>query len=246
MNGGTGMAVPSLRIELRSQRWLWMALTVVGFLFGAIMLFLGVGAFIVGFTSIAWAAAGVVLVAIAVWGLVFGSLALRLAQARPQLLFAPECLAVLHPGLLRQPLVIKRGDVEAVCIGEFVNHRPSLDVDRRSLWQRLRQNLESRSQAVRASDCLPDFSSVMGGHAPNLLVVLRRPFDLSTLPRRGLNSLAPETAPFNGPVRGARIRGVLGRVIDPEAAREALSTWGVVLERPTEEMLAWVAPAPHR
>lgn len=248
MNVSAGVSEPSLRVELKSQRRLWISMAVLGFSFGALMLFFGVAAMVAGFASIGWVAFGVLLVAIAAWGLVFGRLALRLGQARPQLLLTPESLVVLHPGLLRQPLVIKRSDVEAVCLGNFVNYRQRPDLTGASLWKRLRSYsrwLDSGGTAltVSASEHLPDFSNVMGGRSPDVLVVLRRPYDLSTIPRRGLGILAPEAAPFNGPVRGARIRGVLGRADDLDHARQAFSPWGVVLEHPTEEILAWISPS---
>lgn len=233
------MSSASLKVELKSQRWLWTTLTVLGLLFGALLLALGVG------VSIAESGApgivgGGVLVSVAAWGLVFGVRALRLARARPELLLTPDSLTVLHPGLLRRPLVINRSDVEAVCIGDFI--RDNAAANRTLRWQRMRQG----SPMVRASDCLPDFSSVMGGRVPDVLVVLRRPFDLGTTPRRGLKSLAPETAPFNGPVRGARIKGFLGTAADRDAARHVLSGWRPVLDRPSEEILAWISPAHPR
>lgn len=249
MNLNAEMSESPLRVELKSQRWLWISMAVVGFSFGALMLFFGIGVMVAEFRSFGWIALGVLLVSTAAWGLVYGRLALRLGRACPQLLLTPQSLVVVHPGLLRQPLVIKRSDVEAVCLGNFVEYRqPPPDAAGASLWRRLRSYshwLDSGGTAltVMASTSLPDFSTPIGVGRQDVLVVFRRPYDLSTIPRRGLGILPDESATFHGPVRGARIRGVLGRAVNLDHARRAFSPWGVVLERPTEEMLAWISPS---
>lgn len=249
---GAGMSEPSIAVELKSQRTLWISMAALGLSFGGLMLLFGVGAMIAGNASLAWLAFGVLLTGIAVWALVFGGLALRLSRARPRLLVTSESIVVEHSGLLRQPLVIGRSDVEAVCLGDFVGYRKRPpDMAGASLWRRLRSYshwLDSggTTLTVTASENLPDFSNVMGGHSPDVLVVLRRPYDLSTIPRRGIGILAPEGAPFHGPVRGARIRGILGRADDLDHARQAFSPWGIVADSPTGEMLAWIAPTRSR
>lgn len=228
VSGSVASSGPSQGVKLKSQRGLWFSMAVLGGSFGALMLVFGVAVMIGGSASPGRIAVGVLLVALGVGGLVFGRLALRLGQSRPQLLLTPESLLVVHPGLLRQPLEIKRSDVEAVCLGNFVGYRQPPDLAGASLWQRVRSYsrwLDSGSTGltVRASSSLLDLSSVMGGRSPDVLVVLRRPYDLSSIPRRGLGILAPETAPFHGPVRGARIRGVLGRAANLDDARQTFT-----------------------
>jgi hypothetical protein len=39
---------------------------------------------------------------------------------------------------------------------------------------------------------------------------------------------------------------MLGTAVRTEEARRAFSPWGIVVERPTEEMIAWVSPARSR
>jgi hypothetical protein len=240
-------------VELKSQRFLWAFMAVLAFCFSGLALVFAVGALLGDSGSPASLIFGAVVVAIAVWGLAGGRLLLRLARARPRLLVSASNLVVEHPGLLREPLVIRRNHIEAVCLGSFVRYRrPPPDATGASRWRRLRSYsrwLDSGGTAltVSASEHLPDFSNVMGGRSPDVLVVLRRPYDLSTVPRRWLGIVAPEGAPFNVPVRGARIRGILGRAVQLDQARQAFSSWGVVVERPTEEMLAWISPSrrPH-
>lgn len=99
MNPGNGVSEASISVELGSQRALWISMAVLGFAFGALMLLFGVGAIIAEPGSAAWLAFGVVLLAIALGGLAFGRLALRLGKARPRFLVTPESLVVEHPGL---------------------------------------------------------------------------------------------------------------------------------------------------
>lgn len=242
----------SVAVELKSQRVLWTFMAILAFSFSALMFLLAVGALLDEGGSPASLIFGVVLVAIAAWGLAGGLVAWRLARARPRLLVSATNLVVEHQGLLRGPLVIGRNDIEAVCVGNLVKYRqPPPKTAGASPWRRLRSYsrwLDSggTALAVSASEHLPDFSNVMGGRSPDVLVVLRRPYDLSTTPRRWLGIIAPEGAPFHVPIRGARIRGILGRAVQPDDARRAFSPWGVVLEHPTEEILAWVASARPR
>ncbi len=239
-------------VELESQHVLWGFMAVLAFGFSGLFLLFAVGALLGDPGSRGSLIFGAVVVAIALWGLAGGRFALRLARARPRLLISATNLVVEHPGLLREPLVMQRNDVEAVCLGNFVKYRyPPPDATSASPWRRLRTYsrwLDSGGTAptVSASEHLPDFSNVMGGRSPDVLVVLRRPYDLGTVPRRGLGIVAPEGAPFNAPVRGARIRGILGRAVQPDQARQAFSHWGVVVERPTDEMLAWISPSRRR
>jgi hypothetical protein len=244
----TGISGPGATVDLKSQPWLWRSMAWLGFAFAALMLLVAVAAGGADGPAAARLGFAAVSVFLAAWGFVFGRRAQRLSRARPRLVLLSETLLVEHPGLLREPITIARADVEAVCLGSFVGYRqiPPKGTGV-SPWKWLRRYsrwLDSGGPTVTvsASRTLPDISNVVGGRTPDILVVLRRPFDLSTLPRRGLDILVPETAPFSGPVRGARIRGFLATATELDSARQAFSPWGVVRETPTEEMLAWVAP----
>lgn len=252
MNANRETPGGALGIALKSQRLVWLFMTVAAFTFGGVLLVVALAAVAASPGSPAWLIFGAVVAAGAAWGLVGGRLALRLTRARPRLVVSAEELVVEHPGLLRAPLVIRRSDVEAVCLGTFVGYRHPPDRGAGSRWRRLRAYsrwLDSGDTAltVEASANLPDFSNVMGGHHPDVLVVLRRPYDLASLPRRGLGIfLATETGPFEVPERGAKIRGLLATASDLDQARRAFSPWGVVRDTPTEEMLAWVSPSRGR
>ena len=256
MNMGATTEESGTTVELRSHRMLWTSLAVVVILLSALSSLFAFGAF-VGIDR--WPdrlAIGSFCAVIAVGGFVFSRRALRLGRARPRFLVGTDALVVEHPGLLHRPLVIPRRDVESVCLGQFIGpRRPRPSSGGVGLFRRLRAYsrwLDSGGQfpSVSASEVLPDLSYPLyyplGGPMADVLVVLRRPFDLGTIPRRGLGILAAEGSAYFGPTRGARIRGMLGRAVHIDDARQAFSPWGVVVERPTEEMLAWISPArPH-
>lgn len=239
-------------VELKTQRWFWRSMAWLGFAFAGLMLLLMVAAGAADSPAAARLGLAVISAFPAGWGVVFGRRAARLRRATPRIVLSSDKLVVDHPGLFREPVTIPRTDVEAVCLGSFVGYRrPPPGRSGISPWKWLRRYsrwLDSGGTAltISASRTLPDISNVTGGRTPDILVVLRRPFDLGALPRRGLDMLSPEGAPFNGPVRGARIRGFLATATDLDNARQAFSPWGVVLEAPTEEMLAWISPSRSR
>jgi hypothetical protein len=247
---------PNVIVRLKSHWMIWFSLALV-------VLPIGVGMSMVGLVSLAANTTlaerlglGALCGVVGAWALLFGIRALRLGRARPRVLVKMDELVIEHAGLLQKPVVIPRSEVESVCIGDFIKPRrarpraagkgPVGRVLAYSRW------LDSGDQFPQftASAVLPDLSFPLyyplAGPFSNVLIVLRRPFALGRIPRRGLGILTDEGSVYRGPTRGARIRGLLAAAMDVDEARRAFVSWGVTQEAPTEEMVAWVSPSRTR
>lgn len=243
-------------VHLKSHRMIWTALGIVVLPIGAVAT---LAALVSLAATMSWPerlGLSALCLAVAIPSWLFGLRALRLGRARPCLVVKPDALVIHHPGLLREAVSIPKTDVETVCVGDFVKRRRSPpDSEGNGPFRRLRTYsrwLDSGGQFPQftASTVLPDLSFPlyypMAGPFSNVLIVLRRPFDLGRAPRRGLAVLADEGSVYRGPTRGARIRGLLAAAMDIDEARRAFSPWRMTQEAPTEEMIAWVSPARPR
>lgn len=167
-------------------------------------------------------ALGVALAALGVFCLAGTRLALRAARARPRLLVDQDALTIDHPGLLRLPLVVSRGEVREVWIGSGPAPRRNPESPEASRWRRIRAYCRPVHDGtgyppLGSSRVLPDFCEPLGPAVdlPNVLVVLRDRYDLDGLPRRGLRAftfLGDESGGYDGPVRGAQAHGFLFQI----------------------------------
>ena len=239
-------------VHLKSHRMSWTALGIVVLPIGA---FFALAAPVSLAATMSWPerlGLSALCVAVAIPSCLFGLRALRLGRARPCLVVKPDALVIHHPGLLREAVSIPKTEVETVCVGDFVKRRrPPPGSEGNGPFRRLRTYsrwLDSGGQFPQfsASTVLPDLSfPFYFGPFSNVLIILRRPFDLGRTPRRGLAVLTGEDV-YRGPTRGARIRGLLAAARDIDEARRAFSPWRMTQEAPTEEMIAWVSPARPR
>lgn len=239
-------------IRLNSHRMIWLGSAIVVLSIGAFAALAAVAFFVAGTGWPERLGLGAMGTAVAISSLLFGIRAFRLGRGHPCLLVEPDALVIQHPGVLRERVVIPKSEVETICIGNLVKPRRQPPSAGKRPLSRLRSYsrwLDAGGQFPHftASRVLPDLSFPfyypLAGPFSNLLIVLRRPFDLGEVPRRGLGILSDEGSVYRGPVRGARIRGLLATVTDTQEALRVLSPWGVIQEEPTEEMIAWVSPA---
>lgn len=174
--------------------------------------------------------------------------ALDVARSRSaRLEIGPDRLAIVHDGLLREPLIIERAAVEAVTL------------DLRARDDRRAAAAVRRGGIVRPSFLdprIPVVSAAASSHsldgtavAPNMVVMLRRPVRAPRIPlaaRVLLRLTQGKTGRYRGPKPGDELRGIRLAVADADAAGNALASWDVLTTLARDERyLMPIAEADH-